>query len=70
MCVCDSLCVFAWLEQPWLFVSFRLTLLGALCIDVVVVVVLVLVVVVGCSSASRHQARVLHLEVNYRQIFD
>jgi len=39
-------------------------------IGVVVVVLVVVVLVLGCSSASRHQARVLHLEVNYRQIFD
>jgi len=46
----------------------RWEVVGGLCIGVVVVVVVV--VFLGCSSASRHQARVLYLEVNYRQIFD
>ena len=48
----------------------RWEVVGGLCIGAVVVVVVVVVVFLGCSSASRHQARVLYLEVNYRQIFD
>ena len=45
----------------------RWEVVGGLCIGVVVVVV---VVFLGCSSVSRHQASVLYMEVNYRQIFD
>ena len=46
----------------------RWEVVGGLCIGVVVVVVVV--VFLGCSSVSRHQASVLYMEVNYRQIFD
>ena len=42
----------------------RWEVVGGLCIGVVVVVFLC------CSSVSRHQASVLYMEVNYRQIFD
>ena len=51
----------------------RWEVVGGLCIGAVVFVVVVVVVVVvflGCSSVSRHQASVLYMEVNYRQIFD
>ena len=46
----------------------RWEVVGGLCIGVVVVVVVA--VFLGCSSVSMHQASVLYMEVNYRQIFD